>query len=64
MIRTNPTMQREAAMPTAARVRPMVLDNGWLDGVAGSFAGIATDTQERHGFTAKRSARHLGRLST
>jgi hypothetical protein len=64
MVRTNPTMQRKAAMPTAARVRPMMLDNGWLDGVTGTFAGIATDTQERHGDTAKLSARHLGRLST
>ena len=62
MIRTNPTMQREAATPTAARVRPMMLGSGWLGGVA--FDGIATDTQERHGYTAKRSTRDLGRLST
>jgi hypothetical protein len=57
-------MQREAATPIAARVRPMMLDNGWLGGVVSDFAGIATGAQERHGDTAKRSTRHLGRLST
>ena len=64
MIRTNPTTQREAAMPNAARVRPMMLDTGWLSGVAGNVDSIFTDTQGRHGETAKRSTRDLGRLST
>jgi hypothetical protein len=64
MTRTNPTMQAEAAMPNAVRVRPTMLDIGWLDGVASIFAGIATGTQGQHGYTAKRSTRFLGRLST
>ena len=51
-------------MPNAARVRPMMLDNGWLDGVASIFDGIATGTQGQHGYTAKRSTRLLGRFST
>ena len=62
MTRTNFTMQPEAAMPTAARVRPVML-NGWLDGVASTFGDI-TGTQGRHADTAKRSTRHLGRFST
>ncbi len=62
MTRTNLTMQPEAVMPTAARVRPVML-NGWLDGVASTFGDI-TGTQGRHADTAKRSTRHLGRIST
>ena len=64
MTRTNPTMQAEAAMPNAVRVRPMMLDNGWLDGVASIFDGIATGAQGQHGYMAKLSTRHLGRFST
>ena len=44
------------------RVRPVML-NGWLDGVASTFGDI-TGTQGRHADTAKRSTRHLGRIST
>ena len=63
MIRTNHTMQRTAAMPTAALVGPAMCDpqlgNGWAGGIANPWGQSRT-----HGFTAKFSARHLGRSST
>ena len=64
MTRTDDMKQREAAMPTAALMGPFMRDpqlgNGWA-GIAYSWV---CDTSNTHGFTAKRSARHLGRSST
>ncbi len=61
---TTHTKQRAAVMPSAARVVPAVdtqLGNGWAGGIATPWdLGNATS----HGFTAKRSTRHLGGLST
>ena len=61
MIRTIYTMQRTAVMPTAAPVGPAMRDphlgNGWAGGIANRWG-------QSHGFTAKFSARHLGRSST
>ena len=63
MTRTIHTMQRTAAMPTAALVGPAMCDpqlgNGWAGGIANPWGRVRT-----HGFTAKFSARHLGRSST
>lgn len=64
MIRTTDMMQRAAVMPTAALVGPAMCDpqlgNGWAGGIANREWG----TSRTHGFTAKRSARNLGRSST
>jgi hypothetical protein len=64
MTRTTDTMQREAATPTAALVGPAMRDpqlgNGWASGIANREWG----TSRTHGFTAKRSTRHLRRSST
>ena len=59
-----PTEQQPAAMPTAASVAPVMsgLINGceWL----GYQADPCLGDHGTHGFTAKRSTRHLGRPST
>ena len=59
-----PTEQQPAAMPTAAPVVPVMsgLINGreWL----GYQADPCLGDHGTHGFTAKRSTRHLGRPST
>ena len=63
MTTTISTNQREAAMPTAALVGLAMdpqLGTGWVGGIAYREWG----TSRTHGFTAKRSARHLGRSST
>jgi hypothetical protein len=61
---TTDMMQRAAVMPNAALVGPAMCDpqlgNGWADGFATPWERIPST----HGFTAKRSARHLGRSST
>ena len=60
-----PTEQQAAAMPTAARVAPvmsgLVHRRQWLGIHADPCTGGDLGT---NGFTAKRSARHLGRRST
>jgi hypothetical protein len=60
-----PTEQQPAAMPTAARVAPvmsgLVYRRNWLGIHADPCTGGDFDT---NGFTAKRSTRHLGRSST
>ena len=65
MTRIHDTKQREAAMPTAALVGPSMRDpqlgHGWTGGIAESWA---CETSNTYGFTAKRSARLLGRSST
>lgn len=65
MTRIPDMKQREAAMPTAALVGPFMRDpqlgNGWAGGIAYSWV---SETSNTHGFTAKRSARYLGRSST
>ncbi len=57
--------QRAAVMPTVAPAGPAMLDpmggNGWSLGIADRRNGA---TLASHGFTAKRSPRHLGRSST
>jgi hypothetical protein len=59
-----PTEQQPAAMPTAAPVVPVMsgLINGreWF----GYQADPCLGDHGTHGFTAKRSTRHLGRPST
>ena len=59
-----PTEQQPAAMPTAASVAPVMsgLIGGreWL----GYLADPCLGDHGTHGFTAKRSTRHLGRPST
>ena len=59
-----PTEQQPAAMPSAAPGAPVMsgLINGcgWL----GYQADPCLGDHGTHGFTAKRSTRHLGRLST
>jgi hypothetical protein len=59
-----PTEQQPAAMPTAAPVAPVMsgLANRreWL----GYQADPCLGDHGTHGFTAKRSTRHLGRPST
>ena len=65
MIMTTDMKQRTAAMPTAALMGLTTLDpqlgTGWADGIAYPWA---CGTSANHGFTAKRSTRHLGRSST
>jgi hypothetical protein len=62
MTMTIDTNQRQAAMPNAALVGLVDprLGTGWAGGIATREWG----TSRTHGFTAKRSARHLGRSST
>jgi hypothetical protein len=64
MIRIS-TQQQPAAMPTAAAVVPvmstLMYGREWLGNQADPCIGGNHGTP---GFTAKRSTRHLGRLST
>lgn len=55
--------QRVATMPIAALADPVMLDrmSGNATGIVADWACGQTAT---YGFTAKRSARHLGRPST
>ena len=56
-------MQQPAAMPTAALVDPVtsgLMGREWL----GNQADPCIGGYGTHGFTAKRSTRHLGRPST
>ena len=59
-----PTEQQMAAMPSAARVVPvmsgLVYGRDWL----GELTDPCTGNHGTSGFTAKRSTRHLGRPST
>ena len=59
-----PTEQQMAAMPSAARVVPvmsgLVSGREWL----GEQTDPCSGTHGTNGFTAKRSTRHLGRPST
>ena len=59
-----PTEQQMAAMPSAARVVPvmsgLVYGREWL----GEQADPCTGTHGTNGFTATRHPRHLGRPST
>ena len=59
-----PTEQRAAVMPSVAPVVPvmsgLVYGRDWL----GEQTDPCTGNHGTHGFTAKRSTRHLGRPST
>ena len=64
MTRIPDMKQREAAMPTAAFVGPFMRDLRLGSGWAGIADSWVCQTSNSHGFTAKRSTRHLGRSST